>query len=204
MSLPPIPPVLGCAKRFRKVADGVLPEGHLLRRVGDLPGHLWKKDTWRQDHPSSPHKDTETVYLKMPNEITERSVFNDLNSDWLDAAFSGVVRRMLPEIMKKVTCSNFKIGRVMLVKLKPGGHIEAHRDEGAYARAYDRLHLAVQSEDGNIFRCEDEYVWMHPGSLWAFSHKEEHEVWNNSKSDRVHLIIDWCVTDSPSGIVEVN
>ena len=50
--------------------------------------------------------------------------------------------------------------------------------------------IKTTPEVGNDFHCEEETVHMWPGELWWFNNKKTHWVKNNSKSDRIHLIID--------------
>jgi Aspartyl/Asparaginyl beta-hydroxylase len=77
----------------------------------------------------------------------------------------------------------------MLVRLKAGGAITPHVDEGAYAQHYARFHLPIDSTAACRFFCGDESVHMAPGEFWWFDHQREHSVVNDGP-DRVHLILD--------------
>lgn len=87
------------------------------------------------------------------------------------------------------------IGRVMAVRLFPGGAIDPHWDAGGYAATYSRFHLVLESQEGNRFLCGDEQVHMLPGELWWFNHREQHQVFNDSAAWRTHLIIDLATPD---------
>jgi quercetin dioxygenase-like cupin family protein len=81
------------------------------------------------------------------------------------------------------------LGRIMIVRLKTGGEIAPHIDEGAYARYYARFHLVLESNPACVFKAGGELVHMAPGELWWFNHQVEHSVVNNGP-DRTHIIVD--------------
>ena len=153
---------------------------------------LWDVFTGRQDTPGSAHHDTRCVVLRGPaaQELTHDVVFSMI--ECVDAAD---VLADLPYVVEvcAAVCKRLRVtqlGRVMLVELKPGGHIDQHTDQGAYATHYDRFHLVLQSDPGNTFTNGDETIHMQPGELWQFNHHVEHEVTNNSNTSRIHLILD--------------
>lgn len=83
-----------------------------------------------------------------------------------------------------------RLGRIMINRIAPGGKIFPHPDTPEHANYYRRFHIVLQSEPGVIFRCEDEQTYWETGSAFWFNNKLEHEVINNSGSDRIHLIMD--------------
>lgn len=82
------------------------------------------------------------------------------------------------------------LGRVMVNKIKPGGCIFPHADTPAHAAYYTRFHILLDSSPGVLFRCDDEQTYMAPGECWWFNNALEHEVINNSATDRIHMIVD--------------
>lgn len=148
---------------------------------------LWSEITLRQDYPGSAHHDTESIILRGP-----RAVANPFNE---------IAAHMYPAFEKLPQCAHLagmlaqqldasKVGRVMVVRLKAGGAIDPHVDEGAYAEHYSRFHIVLSSEEGNVFQCGGRLQWMEPGTAWWFNHRVEHDVTNASASPRVHLIVD--------------
>lgn len=83
-----------------------------------------------------------------------------------------------------------ELGRVLVTRLGPGKRILPHADEGEYSKRFDRYHVCLQSLPGNVFRCGDESISPETGDLIWFNNKVEHEITNNSKDDRVTLIVD--------------
>jgi hypothetical protein len=152
---------------------------------------LWDVFTARQDTQGSPHHDTRCILLRAPagDVLTVEVVFNEL-----EAVDTGAIE-YLPAVRDLciAACERLgvkELGRVMLVELAPGGHIDPHFDDGAYAAHYQRFHLVLQSDEGNTFTNGGETIHMKPGELWQFNHRAEHEVRNDSARPRIHLIID--------------
>lgn len=156
-----------------------------------LVSDMWDLFTARQDTPGSAHHDTRSIILRGPacEVLTNDIVFNMIECidtpaiEWLPAT-----RDLCATACARLGVK--ELGRVMLVELAPGGHIDLHVDEGAYAAHYDRFHLPLQSDAGNWFMNGPEQLHMKPGELWQFDQHTEHEVFNKSTTPRIHLIID--------------
>lgn len=174
-------------KNVARLMDSQLASLKHLCFVLDLH-KVWAQETWRQSYPGTAHGDTETVYFKMPTTPASREVlFNDLTSEW--RKFTPLPVQDIDWMVRNYYGAD--IGRVMLVKLLPGGKVAPHIDEGDYAKHFNRLHVVVNSAEGNWFRCRDEIVKMKEGEVWCFNHQLEHEVGNPTESPRIHLIIDY-------------
>jgi hypothetical protein len=175
-----------------RVCSG-LPVAALLAAVQGDP-ELWRQITARQDHPASPHRDTEAIFLRWCAGLDVASVFSDLHAvDY--PAFHKLHRHLWPLMdVAYANVGGLEMGRAMIVNLKPGGFITPHADEGAYADRFERFHIPLQAEDGNEFHVQGddgaETAQMRPGELWWFNHKRLHAVGNNSDAPRIHLILD--------------
>jgi hypothetical protein len=152
---------------------------------------LWDVFTLRQDTPGSPHHDTRTIVLRAPaaTEWSHDVIFNTIEAEDTNAVeHLPAVRDLCIAACERLGVK--ELGRVMLVELAPGGHIDSHFDDGAYAAHYERFHLVLESDEGNTFTNGAESIHMKPGQLWQFNHRAEHEVTNGSGRPRIHLIID--------------
>jgi len=161
---------------------------HLLYSLSRQP-EIWNEITARQSFEDSPHKDTECIFLRWASDPNPEAAFTDL------VAVDYLALRKLPEFRSAVSqvyseVQGTKLGRAILVKLKPGGVIIPHADEGAYADHYERFHLVLDSEVSTTFYCDGESVEMRPGEVWWFNHKLEHWVINPTTQSRTHLIVD--------------
>lgn len=181
-------------KNFARISSGVDVEP-LLAAINAAP-NLWNEITARQTTPGSPHKSTETIFLRWAESQTLDAVFNEI------PAVDYPAMEKLPEardlIMKLLSgVDGIELGRAIIVKLKPDGFITPHADEGAYADHFERFHICLSASRGNGFfvgtpEANAELVCMKPGEAWWFNHKMTHWVVNESSEDRIHLIID-CV-----------
>lgn len=153
---------------------------------------LWQVDTYLRDYPQGPFGDTETIFIRFPpasvSEL-ERGAKDQHESVWMYGAVQlPAARKIIFDLLARV--QGERLGRVMINKLRPGGRIYPHADTPAHAEYWDRYHVVLQSGAGCMFRCGDEKVNMPVGQVWWFAHALEHEVVNNAKEDRIHLIID--------------
>lgn len=187
-------------RNFLKLADGVnvKPLVNALYRKPDL----WKADDFLRKYPQGPFGDTDTVYLRFQDHVQVQSAEEEelykqnklAGHDLHECPWRPEVDQ-LPEtralIMALMTATGAtRLGRCMINRLVPGGKIFRHADSPWHASYWDRYHIVLQSEPGNVFTCGDEQVWMRPGEIWWFQNAIEHEVVNNSADDRIHLVVD--------------
>ncbi len=83
-------------------------------------------------------------------------------------------------------------GRIMLVRMSPGGHVPSHVDPGTYFRSYYRFHVPVITNPGVVFSGPEGTVPMHmpQGYLCQLLNCNLHGVENSSDQPRIHLIAD--------------
>lgn len=185
-------------ERLKLIVEG-LDVAPLLAKLAEHP-ELWAEHTERQHYPGSAHKDTETIYLRWAKDASLLGAFYDLTSEDHVETISALAPEIFPIIdaaIKKISpfycpwpgshAEELQVGRVILTKLKPGGVITEHVDEGPYADRYDRFHVCLSGDSG--FWCDGQIQGMKPGQLWWFNHKLPHWV-QNGPTDRIHLILD--------------
>jgi len=176
-------------QNFKRVSEGL----NVTPVVEAIEAHpeLWDEITIRQDYEGSAHKDTACIFLRGPKSFTPDDYFFDLGSydypavDLLADSLVPLLQPLLRDVLKVE-----ELGRVLIVRLEPNGHIESHVDEGEYADHFTRFHLALTGDDGSTLTCGSETVHFAPGELWWFDHKVEHYADNKSEKPRIHIIID--------------
>jgi quercetin dioxygenase-like cupin family protein len=174
---------------FERVATGldVLP---LLARLDAMP-HLWDEITARQEYTGTAHTDTHCIYPRGPFKFTPYFYMFDIGAydypvmDTLADVLVPILRPLLTDVLKVDA-----LGRVLIVKLKPGGVITPHTDEGTYADHYARFHVAVTGTDKATLTAGGETHHLEPGDAWWFNHKVKHSARNDGDTDRIHIIID--------------
>lgn len=183
-------------ENFRQVASNV-DVGPLVlayRRRAEL----WKEDTYLRDYPQGPFGEVETIMLRFPVKSvheTEAELLDHTSRydqhECIDYPPYKLLTDARPIVMNLMAyVSGERLGRVMINKIAPGGSVFPHADTPVHADYWSRFHVVLESEPGVIFRCGDERVYMPKGTVWWFDNRKEHEVLNNSPSDRVHMIVD--------------
>lgn len=187
-------------RNFLRIAEGMNVKP-LLNAIYRKP-ELWKADDFLRKFKQGPFGETDTIYLRfqehVPVDTPEQLALYQENKlagyDLHECPWRPEVNE-LPEaralIMALMGATGAtRLGRCMINRIVPGGRIFPHADSHWHASYWDRYHIVIQSEPGNVFRCGDEHLWMKEGEIWWFQNAVEHEVHNNSASDRIHLVVD--------------
>jgi Aspartyl/Asparaginyl beta-hydroxylase len=188
-------------RNFQRIFEGITI-APLLNALYRKPG-LWKADDFLRKFPQGPFGETDTIYLRFQDKVNVGDDEEKLRAytenrlaghDLHECPWRPEINE-LPEARTHINAlmsgmGATRLGRCMINRITPGGRIFPHADSPWHADYWDRYHLVLQSEPGNIFRCGDEQVHMRPGELWWFENAVEHEVTNNSANDRIHMIID--------------
>jgi hypothetical protein len=183
-------------RNFMQLAAGadVAPLNFAIKRQPEL----WKEDTYLRDYPQGPFGEIESIMLRFPvkSVVATEEELQDVQSrydqheniDYPAYKLLPEARALIMPLMTRV--GGERLGRCMINKIQPGGRIFPHADTPEHADYYTRFHIVLQSSPGVVFRCGDEQVYMGTGEVWWFNNKLEHEVINNSATDRIHLVVD--------------
>jgi hypothetical protein len=99
----------------------------------------------------------------------------------------------LQEVLSVFKCP---LKAVRLLKLDAGAVIKEHRDADlCFEQGGVRLHIPVVTHDDVLFYTDKERLIMREGECWYVNFNLPHSIQNNSKTDRVHLVIDAVVND---------
>ena len=145
---------------------------------------------WRERHVGSPHKDTETAYLRsIYGELDYGTVANELLPNTTDLGKKPEWFALMRWVMRELKLAS--LGRVMFVKLKAGGTVTPHEDSGDYCKRYNRYHIPITTnEHCAVASGADEVVHMEVGKIYELANKQTHSAWNYGVTDRIHLIVD--------------
>lgn len=175
---------------FQRLTDDNGSTIPLLNAVLRHP-EWWNGDRARTSFEGSPHAQADDILARCCT-----TAGRDVSEAYVDLeAEDRPVMLQLPQaqdwalnLMRLVRGT--RLGRVVFTRLAPGSRIEPHADQGLYADYYARYHVVLQGLPGSLFVCGDETVHMATGEVWWFNHRLEHSVINNSKDDRIHMIVD--------------
>ena len=176
------------SSNFRRIAEGLDVEP--LLQLLDAKPELWKEIQTRQKFTNSPHKDTETIHVRGALKMSAYYVLWDTGSydypcmEYLKSALVPLMRPILDKLEVK------EMGRVLIVNLKPSGHVTKHNDQGTYADHYQRFHLVLKSNQHCSQTCGNDSQRFEVGDVWWFNHKELHTAHNVGDTDRIHIIFD--------------
>lgn len=176
-------------RTFERVA-ACLDVSPIAARLEQMP-HLWDEITVRQEYTGTAHKDTQCIYARGPYKFTPWFYLYDLGAydypamDALSDVLVPVLRPLLKDVLRVQ-----ELGRVLIVKLKPGGVVTPHIDEGTYADHFARFHVAVTGTDQATLTAGPNTQDFTPGEAWWFDHKVLHSARNDGDTDRIHIIID--------------
>jgi len=168
---------------FNKLAEGI--DVTPLRVALMRNPQLWNVDNCRREFEGTPHKDVDDILLRfgLPDG-------NDLEAIDTPAMLALPKAKDAAKAIMN-TVGGVRLGRVVVTRLEPGRKILPHSDTmGIYAKYYTRFHLVLQGLPGSLFNCGDETVVMQTGELWWFDASAEHSVTNNSRDDRIHMLVD--------------
>lgn len=82
-----------------------------------------------------------------------------------------------------------QLTRAIIVSLAPKSKVYPHIDWGNYYIGKNRYHIPIKTT-GSINICEGEQQIYQEGELWWFDNKKEHEAYNPSDEERIHIIFD--------------
>lgn len=187
-------------RNFMRLATGA-NVASLMLAIARRP-ELWAEDTFLRNYPQGPFGEVESIMLRFPvvaTGLTDKQIKlykqnklpgYDQHESVDQPAYAKLheARALVMNVFAAV--AGERLGRVMINKIAPGGHIFPHADTPAHCDYYRRFHVVLQSAQGVEFRCGNETTYWETGSVFWFNNKLEHEIWNHSDADRIHMIID--------------
>lgn len=186
-------------RNFLRLATGV-NVAPLMLAIARRP-ELWKEDTYLRDYPQGPFGEVDSIMLRFPEKrVFEQEAevdaykrgehFFDQHESIDYPAYAALTEARALVMSLFTAAAGERLGRVMINRIKPGGVIFPHADTPEHVAHYSRFHLVLQSEPGVMFRCGDERTYWEAGAAFWFNNALEHEVRNDSPSDRIHLVLD--------------
>lgn len=177
-------------RNFQLIGNGI--ETQPLLHAVTRQKHLWNQNTLRTQYENGPHSQADDIWLRF-NDLSTDKIRSDIMSNCEIINYSAwdflpQSHEIIFNLMRYI--KGVRLGRVMITRLAPGKRIDLHEDGGNYAEYYDRYHVILQNNPGSIFRAGNEEVCMNSGEVWWFDNQEKHEVINNSREDRITMIVD--------------
>jgi ribosomal protein L24E len=132
------------------------------------------------------------LHLRVPNQ-TQDQVLSIRESSRIIECKDTYRVPDFPEIMSwTYSYRKSRLGRIMIVRMRPRSYIPIHVDSGEYFSNYERLHVPIQTNEHVLFfgskKCES--VCLKSGYVWKLHNQKPHGVFNDSDDYRIHLVFD--------------
>lgn len=150
--------------------------------------HKFGEDQVRQ-YPGSAHIEITDILLRGPDVADLITMHQDIEcGDYPNMKLFPEISQYVDKVREKVDA--VKVGRVIITRLKSGGRIKEHTDEGPVPEFYQRYHYVIQGGEANLFYIDGDRQVMQTGELWHVNVRKPHHVVNAGGKDRIHLIMD--------------
>lgn len=132
-----------------------------------------------------------TMPVPRPRTAPVTNYANGAWADWPESPFL----KACPYLQSVVDTfrARTRVTLVRLLRLAPGGLIEAHTDPTLGLEVEDsliRLTIPIASDEGTTFYLNDTAVPMRPGECWYLRLTDTHRVVNEGSTVRINMSID--------------
>jgi hypothetical protein len=155
----------------------------------DAQPELWNGNEERRYRPTSPHRETDDIWLRYAQMIGLPSD-QPFESVWYPAWKQlPAIRRLYDEVATAIEA--IERGGVMLTRIPAGKMVYPHHDRGTWHSEHfiSKVWLILRANDACINYCNDESVVMKPGEAWTYSNLVTHAVENAGDTERICLIM---------------
>lgn len=153
--------------------------------------HVWNAITLRTAPKGSPHREVSDIWVRynpIDNYRGDIRAFNEEHTpEWYPVARELTEAQTLAESLAMRMDSD--IGAVLITKIRAGGQVYPHIDQGWHARTFEKYAIQVRGNAAQAFHFQDEVLSAEAGDLWWFDNSAPHWVTNDSDIDRITLII---------------
>lgn len=146
---------------------------------------LWNRNRARTQSPDSPHHGLDDIWVRYGAPDQDPTKPHD--AMWHEPAEILGVKPVCLDIMRLVGGSI--LGGVLITRIPPGATCRPHQDRGWHADVHDKYALQITSAPGQFFRFEGESLESKPGDLFSFKNENTHWVTNDTKYERVTMIV---------------
>jgi len=145
---------------------------------------LWNKTPDRTKEPESPHVETSDIYVRYGKDPLDKE---EHESVWYPAAAILPVKPLIFRLMAGVFGE--RLGGVLITRIPAGKSVKPHVDGGWHAGYYEKFGIQIASAPGQAFCFDNEELVTKPGDVFWFRNDVPHWVTNESKHERITLIV---------------
>jgi hypothetical protein len=173
---------------------GLLPYRFDVRPVQEeLQAHpeLWNEYKGRLNHPQSPHRHTDDIWLRFAEENLGKPlerVLGPHKSVWYPAAdVLPSAKALAIEMFESVNGREF--GGVLIIRVPPGKEIYPHVDRAWHAEYYQKIAVQIVGNARQEFAFEDGSLSALPGTAYWLDNSFLHWVLNPTPEPWINMTV---------------
>lgn len=158
--------------------------------VQQLEAHpeVWNQHRWRTEHPRSPHREVDDIWVRYNAIENVGPHFNDPHEPvWYGVSESIPSARSIAENVASVRRQ--ALGGVLITRIPPFKQVYPHVDRGWHAENTDKIGVLVQGNHSQHFCFDDVSLGCEVGDAFEFCNQFPHWVLNPTTEPRVTLIV---------------
>lgn len=153
--------------------------------------HLWNEYKGRSNHPKSPHRDTDDIWLRFAEHNIGQYAFKESEphkSVWYPCADQLPLTKALAEHMFDITGSKI-LGGVLLIRIPPGKNIYPHRDFLWHAQVHQKFVVQLHGNARQIFEFNDGGLSALTGQTYTIDNRQPHWVLNPTNEPWINMTV---------------
>lgn len=159
--------------------------------VQELEEHpeLWNEYRWRTEHPRSPHREVDDIWVRYNAIENIGPQFNDEHEAvWYPVVEKiPAVKALVSQLMDEF--EGQQLGGVLITRIPSGKQVYPHVDQGWHALHYEKFAIQLKGTAEQAFCFSGEKLSALPGELYWFNNQSCHWVVNPTREDRITLIV---------------
>lgn len=163
----------------------------LVDQLNDSP-ELWNDFDLRTNHPQSPHREMDDIFLRYnarKNFCSDRHAFNESHDSvwWPAIDLLPAAMPIVWDLMRHV--EGERLGMVLITRQPPGTTCYPHVDKGWHAEHYEKYAIQLQAAPGQSFHVEKHSLETQAGDCFWFDNSKTHWVLNPTEHGRMTMIV---------------
>jgi hypothetical protein len=168
---------------------GNIDVDHLKDKLNGLD---WDEHTIRQNLHRA-HKDTQTLEVMWDMESLDTDKIGKTHPNYYKLDMESFIEKVKP--VYESYCGDGYFVRILFVKLRSNSNILTHVDSGDGLINCKRTHIPIITNSEVTFTIAGETKHLKEGEIWEIDNTKEHSVNNNSNVDRIHLLMDYKISN---------
>ena len=162
-----------------------------IRRELDAHPELWNEYKGRLNHPRSPHRHTDDIWLRFAKDNLhdkERKVEGPHESVWYPASEQLPATKALALEMFELI-EGKELGGILIIRVPPGKEIYPHVDAGWHAQHHEKFAVQISGHPRQEFAFEDGSLSALPGESYWLDNSYPHWVLNPTPKDWINMTV---------------